>query len=85
MCCFRRVRGNEEVKLLIGRLASDGAVLTQPLVISEGARADIRVRSQTHDPVHIGDPGGLWILYKPQGVLLCVAVMRLYPFISQGC
>lgn len=55
--------------MLFGQLTSSGVEVKQPLVVSEGARADIRLRSQTHDPMFIGDPGGVWVLYEPQGVL----------------
>ena len=41
-----------------------------PLYVSTDARADIRMRSSIHDPAHVGDPGGLWILYKPHRAIM---------------
>lgn len=67
------MRANEEVQVLLGKLTSSGDVVEQPLSVSEGARADIRLRSHAHDPTYIGEPGGLWVMYEPQGVQNCSA------------
>jgi len=68
LCAHRRVRANEVLSALVGRFDSQAVDTVHPLVVSEGARADIRLRSETHDPVYIGDAGGLWMLYEPRGV-----------------
>lgn len=69
--CFpdhRRIRANELLEVLVDRLDSESLESLEPLVVNEGARADIRLRSEVHDPVYIGDAGALWLVYKPQGV-----------------
>eukprot|EP00892_Ulva_mutabilis_P012121 jgi/Ulvmu1/9281/UM050_0030.1 len=61
-----RVRANEMLSVLVGSSDSQKMDSMGPLMVSAGARADIRVRSPVHNPVYIGDAGALWMLYEPQ-------------------